>query len=169
VGAWTAASGVAPKNTCSLDWNNSRTTSKRGLQLDSAAYCHVVKVCHFANAERTAAIWLPPTTVHLARPNAGPRRRARREGELFSSSIQLHTFSSEVLEPQLLELLKRLKLRRVRHLPRQAGFTQHWSPDELVLVLVEEERTRTSTLGDSNAAINPARRYQAINRCSRQP
>ena len=48
----------------------------------------------------------------------------------------------EPLEPQLLEGLKRLKLRRMRHLAPQlclTARTQRWRPEELLRVLVEEE------------------------------
>jgi DNA replication protein DnaC len=48
----------------------------------------------------------------------------------------------DALDPQLLEGLKRLKLRRMRHLAPQlclTARTQRWRPEELLRVLVEEE------------------------------
>jgi DNA replication protein DnaC len=50
--------------------------------------------------------------------------------------------SEEALEPQLLEGLKRLKLRRMRHLAPHVCLTartQRWRPEEVLRVLVEEE------------------------------
>ena len=50
--------------------------------------------------------------------------------------------NEEVLDPQLLEGLKRLKLRRMRHLAPQVCLTartQRWRPEELLRVLVDEE------------------------------
>jgi DNA replication protein DnaC len=62
------------------------------------------------------------------------------------------------LDPQLLEGLKRLKLRRVRELAPQfcaTALAQRWRPEELLRVLVEEEckaRDESNRLGRHKAA-----------------